>query len=433
MKNRYPTFSNKETGTFADSLLKPFIGFIILFMLSQYVWAQGPNDKTNTLEIVALNDVETLLDKTTVSYDPDATSAFDVTMDVNKTPGNPNHHLIYSLCDTQWMSVNNLKSIVESPDVPVHFYAGVDGQYIFSFNGVASFDPTVFVTLEDKKQHLFHNIRSGNYLFQSSTTDDRNRFVLHFTPALVMTITPGNCLIPGNLTLDQQGSTVWSYTVLDFQDSEVLVGVLSSGTPVNAGLIAGTYQLNLRDDFNYTVVKTFTIEGIDTLSAVINLSSEILHTGETLELSGQSAGADTHTWNFGDGNTATGTEVEHVYQTEGIYTLTYTASNTAGCQKSVQKTITVNDDVAIGIKEGKKSMNSVKVWSFGSEVVIDFSPSPSTHADISMTNILGQEIMKVHHEQSNVLRIPVKNMNQGYILVSVLNNGEGTVAKVILK
>lgn len=40
---------------------------------------------------------------------------------------------------------------------------------------------------------------------------------------------------------------------------------------------------------------------------------------------------DTYLWNFGDGNTSTGTDPEHLYTAEGIYTVTLITTNAQGC------------------------------------------------------------------------------------------------------
>jgi hypothetical protein len=69
----------------------------------------------------------------------------------------------------------------ENPVVPVAFSSGVNGNYTISCN----FDESKYdiVMLEDRQKHFIQNLKQKNtYSFQSSTSDNANRFVLHFGP-----------------------------------------------------------------------------------------------------------------------------------------------------------------------------------------------------------------------------------------------------------
>ena len=73
-------------------------------------------------------------------------------------------------------SINYLSSIAENALIPVGFKAGVDGNYTISALGVQSFGT---VMLEDIKNNIQHNL-SQDYSFDAQTTDNQNRFLLHF-------------------------------------------------------------------------------------------------------------------------------------------------------------------------------------------------------------------------------------------------------------
>lgn len=63
----------------------------------------------------------------------------------------------------------------------------------------------------------------------------------------------------------------------------------------------------------------------------------------TYTFNDQSLGADTYSWNFGDGNTSTTAgSVTHTYATTGTYTITQTVSNnTSGCTTSFSRILTI--------------------------------------------------------------------------------------------
>ena len=76
-------------------------------------------------------------------------------------------------------TVRYLTDTTDNPSVPVMFKAGKEGNYILE----TSFDNNAFetVTLEDRKMHLFQNLKIANtYNFQASLTDDPNRFAVLF-------------------------------------------------------------------------------------------------------------------------------------------------------------------------------------------------------------------------------------------------------------
>ena len=58
--------------------------------------------------------------------------------------------------------------------------------------------------------------------------------------------------------------------------------------------------------------------------------------GGRVFLNNQSFGANTYAWNFGDGGTSTEFEPNYVYNTEGVYDITLTATNTYDCSDTTR-------------------------------------------------------------------------------------------------
>ena len=92
----------------------------------------------------------------------------------------------------------------------------------------------------------------------------------------------------------------------------------------------------------------FTVIAEDVLrvpSAGFTLTGDTVEVGETIGFSNNSTGnPDSLFWEFGDGSTASGANVNHAYSEPGVYTVTLTASNEAG-PNSVSAQITVIDSV----------------------------------------------------------------------------------------
>jgi hypothetical protein len=119
------------------------------------------------------------------------------------------------------LSVHYFTDTGENPVVPVMFTPGINGKYTITCN----FDDSKFETvmLEDRQMHFIQNLKSKNtYSFQSSTSDNANRFVLHFGPVKnisektdlpVKIYTDGYQLIV-DLTLVSQETDVFVYDLM---------------------------------------------------------------------------------------------------------------------------------------------------------------------------------------------------------------------------
>jgi hypothetical protein len=117
---------------------------------SSTFYAQNANE----LDIMAENLSTHLLDKTVVAFNSNATDSFDAQYDANKFAGSRSRHNLYTLNNGKWMGINTLNSVNTASTVALGFEPGATGNYRFSFASVNTFDPTTYITLEDKQQNL---------------------------------------------------------------------------------------------------------------------------------------------------------------------------------------------------------------------------------------------------------------------------------------
>lgn len=83
-------------------------------------------------------------------------------------------------------------------------------------------------------------------------------------------------------------------------------------------------------------------------TVVANSSVTSAQVGETVNFDNNGSNASSFSWNFGDGNNASGATTTHSYSSAGTYTVTLTGSN-GGCE--VSSTITVVVENAVGVSE----------------------------------------------------------------------------------
>ncbi|MEM7373086.1 MAG: PKD domain-containing protein [Bacteroidota bacterium] len=118
-------------------------------------------------------------------------------------------------------------------------------------------------------------------------------------------------------------------------------------------------------------------------------------TNQQVQFENLSSGADSYLWNFGDGTTSTGTNPTHAYTSAGTYTVSLTATNSAGCSdfegKSNYITVYVapapaftsttnigcNNPLFVSFTDQSIGTITAWEWDFGNGN-ISFSPNPTT-------------------------------------------------------
>jgi autotransporter-associated beta strand protein len=92
---------------------------------------------------------------------------------------------LYSVTpDNTNVSINTLPLSQMYGTVQLGFIPGTAGNFTFTADGISNFPPTMYIKLEDKKTGTIQKLNDNpSYAFTSSTTDNTDRFVLHFQDA----------------------------------------------------------------------------------------------------------------------------------------------------------------------------------------------------------------------------------------------------------
>ncbi len=376
-------------------------------------------NNAETMTLLVENTANGLLDKTTIGFNPAATAQVDAQFDGYKMPGALTRHTLYSYNadPNEWLMRNFNASIATTSTVAVGFEPNATGNYSMHFEGLQSFDPTSYITLEDKKTGALHDVRNGNYNFTTTANDNRNRFVLHFTPKAVLNTTEASCLSNGQLTIEQPGTANWNYTIVNSNNVIISSGSLNQNSPVTVSANPGVYTITLTDANNYTVVKNVQINGESTVTATMTASATTVETGEDINFVSTTTNATSTNWNFGDGTTANTAGATHSYAGEGSYLVSLTVSNADGCSSTTSQMVTVTAKTTTGIanlNEGK-----LAIWSNSNRVYVDFSKLKVNEATIDIYNLLGQKVSSEKWSKSSIYSRELNNLEAGYVLVSV--------------
>lgn len=120
-----------------------------------------------------------------VTFTPNATNNFDNNFDVRKLYGLQAAPQLFSLCNSEKLSINGLAPITTSVALPVGLQVGNNGNYTINADGVNTFATCSSIILEDLKTNTTQNLMQNPvYSFAAATTDNANRFVLHFATAV---------------------------------------------------------------------------------------------------------------------------------------------------------------------------------------------------------------------------------------------------------
>ncbi len=433
-------------GTHGRVIVPPFQAFLVHIPLAStglhsYKFYQSERTRATNLTFYRTQaenslslqvDYNGLKDITSVEFNPEATSGFDAAYDANKYDGNPGRPTLYTTNNTNtWYAINTLPTLKDVTTVPMGLRAEATGTMTLTPGGLESFDPTTYIFLEDKKTNTWHNLRDGAYTFTTAKTDNRERFVLHFTPPASILTTDASCDGAGMINIEQPGDASWSYSVTDNSNTTVATGSLNNSSPVSIAVNTGVYMLTLRDNNGYTVTKSVIVGGPQTAVAAFTSNTQTSQVKDDIIFT-SSLESLTYSWNFGDEITATGKNCSHSYSTEGVYPVTLTVTNTQGCSAAITHPITVTSrSVATNIGQ-LPTDPALNIWSHENSVYVDFSKQSKVDAEIELYNVLGQMINSEKFGKATVYSKQLSNISAVYLIVKVKNDDKLTTKKLFL-
>jgi len=191
-----------------------------------------------------------------------------------------------------------------------------------------------------------NNVGDGTYIVSitdtngCSTTDTA---IISEPTAMVLSLdsTDAICgMTDGTATVTATGGT-GPYTYL----WNAAAGNQTTSTATNIG--SGNYSVTVTDDNGCASTGTVTVGQIDNMVAAMsaNPSSGVYPLPVTFTNGSQNT--NTYEWNFGDGNTATTSDLSSVsnnYIAPGVYTVTLIATNAGGCSDTAYLTINVLEE-----------------------------------------------------------------------------------------
>lgn len=369
------------------------------------------------LNIMVENNGKT--DKTLIAFDESFNDDFDKGYDAMKLYNDAGVPSMYVKSGSEQRAINALPPVSgNTRSVPLSILITASGTHTFSFSGMEDFPSTVVIWLEDLKTGTWTNLRLANsYSFSANVGDDNDRFILHFTPPVLMNTAASSCAgNDGQISLTIPQGIDWSYTIQNSQGSVISRQSGVMGNVIANGLSAGNYTVTLIYDGSYRVTEMLPVPGAMMVSADFTPSLDNLNAGESVQFENLSTGATDYEWNFGDGTVITGVaEPMHSYLHEGTYTVTLRAFN-GDCEDVMQTIVRVNK-LSVGINNAAE--NKLQAYSFNGTVFLNFEFAKTEDAEVTILNLLGQQIYRCEMKTEGARQIRLQETRAQYVLLSV--------------
>lgn len=382
-------------------------------------------------------------DRTIVAFGTDFTHGYDREFDGKKMQSKGGVMTLYTTTNSNYprQATNALPNDRSVKVVPVGFAAGATGTFTFSATDLGTFPVGTLVFLEDLKTGTMTNLmRNPDYTFSGDQNDAEARFLLHFIPGIEWSVASATCLgNDGELVLDLGASEMngtiitWdSYEIVNENGDALISGTNANGTIDLNALAPGTYTVNLEHD-GYTVTQDITVAGVPLVDANATVSDASVIEGEVINFNNMSDGATSYTWNFGDGNTSTDVNPAYSYNTEGIYTVTLTATN-GTCTDIFTQNITVSKlQGPTGIDE-LTSNNGIQVYGFERTVTVRFNSWNDRQVSLDLFDLTGRKVIDTRTLNTNQSQhqIVVNDVVTGYYFVRIQGTSGVVTERIFL-
>lgn len=250
-------------------------------------------------------------------------------------------------------------------------------EYVWQFNDTGGSFPQDFTveTTSSTESYTFPSPGPYNVALTVMAADGTSNGTANLTtaqanPVASFTTTPNPPIAASSATFNSAtshdpnpGGSISSYS-WDFGDSTTS----STPSPTHTYATPGQYtvKLTVTDALSRKDTLTRTVTVLDAIPTA-SFSAPSGLAGTSLVFHGSAADSDgsiaATSWNFGDGNGASGTNVSHTYSAAGTYAVTFSATDATGQSVSVVHNVTVAASCKVPGVKGKsrsKATNTIR-------------------------------------------------------------------------
>ncbi len=214
------------------------------------------------------------------------------------------------------------------------------------------------------------------YLWSNNTTNEDLTNVIIGT--YTVTITDNNlCTRQFTYTLNQPLPLISTYTTIEplcyaYSDGSITLNTTGGTTPyayswtngstsaVNSGIVTGNYTATITDAQNCVFVLPCFIDQPAQIQVSFSVSDTVGCDPTTIEFTNTSDEQFISTWQFGDGNSANGSNITNTYTSPGCFDVSLTVESPIGCTNSViyPSIICINPTPTAGISANPTTLDT---------------------------------------------------------------------------
>jgi hypothetical protein len=250
-----------ENGFFVSTIAN---GASVTIPLASRVHSNIPFYKENVADVLELEVIgNDATDKTFIHFNNNASDKYDSRYDAMKIWGLEDAPQLFSLAEGNPLAINELP-LEGNEIVDIGFKCNVSGEFSFSAKGIESFILLTPIMLEDTKTGFIQDLRSNPvYTFSYSTTENANRFKLHFKAMNTDNAQANNGITvhsePGNIVINNANNLEGEVSVYDIIGREFTHKALNSHTKtiIPMDVAVGTYLVKVvtsEKTFNQKVI-----------------------------------------------------------------------------------------------------------------------------------------------------------------------------------
>lgn len=256
-------------------------------------------------------------------------------------------------------------------------------------------------------------------------------------------IASADCSIPNQISVSISGND----TICAGESTQLTANVTGGGTSLQyAWAPAGS--LNSTTDSmvvaSPTSTTTYGVTVTDGFST--NVSNYIVHVkptpssnfgfltlGHVVTFTSFATNADTHSWNFGDGNNSTQVNPQHIFINTGQYDVVLVVTNDCSSD-TITKTVNI---VATSIQSVGENMLQLDLYPNPSEESFNISLSGNLSNDVIKMNLLssdGRLLKEVYEGIENILveSILVKDLSPGIYIVQLISKAQYINKRIVI-
>jgi hypothetical protein len=320
------------------------------------------------------------------------------------------------------MAFNGLPLLNQSITIPMGFYPGTNGTYTLDFSQIETLPSTAMVYLEDKKTGIWLNMRNQQfYEFNAQTSDELDRFVIHFEPPIAMNISNETCLTnDGAISIDNPSNETWNFTLI--KNGEIVKNInLSQGANEISQLQAGVYIAQMTNN-SIVVSEEIVIENMGSITASIKaFENEVIKPYELISTEVNNPSNELmYQWFLNQLTVGTGTSVSFAVSESGDYVLRLEAKQ-GDCLSADEITFKVDNTTSAGNVVFDETLRAYPNPA-NELVTIVWNEKAVNYETVRILDISGKTVQSIQlggRIQGNQLQLDLTNISEGMYLISL--------------